>query len=117
MCGYWFVISMKQHTTPLEREILTHYWTTPGPYLNGSEHWLQPQSSAVDRFLRLGLLISVQEPDGTRHIKPNHDALRPYMETLAAVPLPRQAWFVPETPRISRHGMMEPDDSPQPELP
>jgi hypothetical protein len=84
-------------TTPLEREILTHYATTAGPYRGGSENWLETHVQIVRRFLDLGLLISHKGADGLQRIGQNEEALRVYMAALAAVPLPVQRWVVPST--------------------
>jgi hypothetical protein len=84
-------------TTPLEREILTHYATTAGPYLGGSDNWTETHIEIVRRFIELGLLISYQGADGLQRIRQNEEALRVYMAALAAVPLPVQRWVVPST--------------------
>ena len=85
-------------TTPLEREILTHYATTAGPYRGGSDNWTETHVQIVRRFVDLGLLVSYKDADGVPRIRQNEDALRPYMAALAAVPLPVQRWVVPSTP-------------------
>jgi hypothetical protein len=85
-------------TTPLEREILTHYATTAGPYRGGSENWTETHVQIVRRFLDLGLLISHKGADGLQRIRQNEEALRVYMAALAAVPLPVRRWVVPSTP-------------------
>jgi hypothetical protein len=82
-------------TTPLEREILTHYATTAGPYRGGSENWTETHVEIVRRFIDLGLLMSFKGEDGRQHVAQNEPALRLYMAALAAVPLPVQRWVVP----------------------
>jgi hypothetical protein len=82
-------------TTPLEREILTHYATGAGPYRGGSENWTETHLQIVRRFIDLGLLISYKGADGQQRIRQNEEALRVYMAALAAVPLPVQRWVVP----------------------
>jgi len=82
-------------TTPLEREILTHFATTAGPYRGGSENWTETHAQIVRRFIDLGLLISCTDADGLPRIRPNEEALRVYLAALAAVPLPVQRWVVP----------------------
>lgn len=84
-------------TTPLEREILTHYATKEGPYLGGSENWSETHVEIVRRFIDLGLLISYKGADGLQRIRQNEEALRAYMAALAAVPLPVQRWVVAST--------------------
>jgi hypothetical protein len=73
-------------TSPLEREILTHYYTTPLPYTTRSLVHVE----AVAKFVELGLLIS--DEDGVRA---DYEALGPYMDALAAVPLPVRRWVIP----------------------
>ncbi len=80
-------------TTPLEREILTHYYVMAEPYQGGSENWNPCVSGIVNVFIRMGLLIRC---DG--RLRANEPALRVYMDTLAAVPLPVQRWVIPEPP-------------------
>jgi len=82
-------------TTPLEREILTHYATTAGPYRGGSANWTETHAKIVERFIDLGLLIAFKGADGARHVRSNEEALRAYMGALATVPLPVQRWVVP----------------------
>lgn len=85
---------MTTMTTPLEREILTHYHCYPGPFRGGSENWTPHIFGLVEGFVARGLLEQVA--DG-RHLKivPNRLALEAYMEALAKVPLPVQQWVVP----------------------
>jgi len=84
-----------EHTTPLERDILTHYCTLIGPYMGGSEYWKPVHCEAVQRFIELDLLVSVEdEQTGVKCIRANYEALRPYMAALAAVPLPTRVWTV-----------------------
>ncbi len=83
-----------QVTTPLEREILAHYYCGVGPFRKGSENWGPSDSDAVERFLRIGLLTSGSK-NGCATIEPNREALKVYMDALAAVPLPRQQWAIP----------------------
>jgi hypothetical protein len=94
-------------TTPLEREILTHYATTPGPYLGGSENWAEVHAKIVQHFIELRLLISHQGADGRSHLRANEEALRAYMDALAAVPLPVQRWMVPP-PQAPSEGSGDP---------
>ena len=53
-------------TTPLEREILTHYATTAGPYRGGSANWTETHARIVERFIDLGLLIAFKGADGAK---------------------------------------------------
>jgi hypothetical protein len=81
-------------TSPLEREILTHYHCSSEPYKCKSK----VHEEAVEKFIRLGLLtrITVASGDGVVFggILPNTEALRVYMAALDAVPLPVQRWEV-----------------------
>lgn len=85
-------------TTPLERAILTHYWVSPGPWKEGSDFWKPADCEAVDKFVELGLLKKVSNDmhPGTTYTMANDEALAPYMEALAAVPLPVQRWVIPK---------------------
>ena len=76
-------------TTPLEREILTHYWTSPAPF---PRCHVDAVREAIERFVGLGLLSYDATANQYRGVK---EALRPYMEALDAVPLPVQRWAVP----------------------
>ena len=82
-------------TSPLERAILAHYYCSNTPYMDGSENWASAQREAVAQFVMLGLLIKTPQDDNTTKITANQEALTPYMEALAAVPLPVQRWVVP----------------------
>lgn len=84
------------HTSPLEREILTHYYTSPEPYKGGSEHWGKLHSEIVDKFVKLGLLERRPNPaTGLLKVYGNDAALHVYMRALAAVRLPEQHWVIP----------------------
>lgn len=86
---------MIEHTTPLDREILTHYWVSPEPFLKGSENWTQTHHDIVNKFLGLGLLRHEDDGTGFHRIRANPEALKPYMDALAAVPLPVKKWLIP----------------------
>lgn len=95
-------------TTPLEREILKHYYMHAGegddhvPFKGGSEHWMKLDCEVIEKFVTAGLLI--QEPAldpalrraGARRITANRDALAVYFHALDCVPLPVQVWKIPE---------------------
>lgn len=83
-------------TTPLERAILTHYWTTPGPWKGGSENWNRLDHEIVDRMQALNLLRSeIGGKDRSCRIVANTDSLEIYMDALAAVPFPVLKWVMP----------------------
>lgn len=84
-------------TTPLEREILTHYWSRTDEYRGNWQEWGCVVRTTIERFVEMGLLERVANPDlGARTIQGNADALRPYMDALANVPLPVRTWLVPQ---------------------
>lgn len=79
-------------TTPLEREILTHYWVSPEPFPRTSQFIV----SLHQRFIRMGLLKKLDtENEYGSWVTGNFKALEPYMAALANVPLPVQSWTVP----------------------
>ena len=80
---------MKMHTTPLDREILTHIYVSGTPFPRDS----QGIRTRIKHFAHLGLLTI--DVDGL--IIPNFDALKVYMDALGAVPLPVPAssWVIP----------------------
>lgn len=82
-------------TTPLEREILAHYYCSDAPYTCRSDVHIR----AVDAFVKLGLLISDEQG-----VRANRYALEPYMRALDNVPLPVQRWVVSDVIGIKREG-------------
>lgn len=91
------------YTTPLERAILQHYWCYPTRWKGGKNLWSVSDRNAIARFLDLGLLRVRDRSIGPREddlstVEANPDALRPYMDALAAVPLPVQVnqWIIPD---------------------
>jgi hypothetical protein len=82
-------------TSPLERSILTHYWTTPSPWKNGSENWSDEDRRIVDKLIVLRLLRHEEGEHGHHHLVANDDAVRVYMDALAAVPYPILKWVMP----------------------
>lgn len=75
-------------TTPLEREILTHYWVSTGEFPRRG-HLTQ---EIEERFIRRGLL---RRHPLSKKVESVEAAMRVYMEALAAVPLPVQSWSIP----------------------
>lgn len=83
------------HTTPGDREILTHYYCGPSPHPRPSEY----ATEVCEHFVSLGLFEKLSEPNEYGSIyRANHEALRPYMEALGNIPLPVKVtrWEVPE---------------------
>lgn len=95
---------MRLHTTPLDREILTHFYVSGEPFPRSSPHINQ----RIADFVQRGLLI-VEPPEVTTiqglrfssarvpAVHANMEALKPYMNALGEVPLPVQStvWTVP----------------------
>lgn len=90
-------------TSPLEREILTHYWTRISDWKGDRKKWTDLDHKIVSRFVGLGLLRggigTATHEDGWHYnlFEANREALEPYMQALAKVPLPvkRTEWIVP----------------------
>lgn len=75
-------------TTPLEREILTHYWVSMHEFPRRT-----PLIEVIEEgFIKLGLL---RRHPVSNKIEGVDAALRVYVDALAAVPLPVQIWSVP----------------------
>jgi hypothetical protein len=75
-------------TTPLEREILTHYYVRPGEFPRSSEFI----EDLHRKFFKAGLLEVNNDGDYVG----NREALEVYMEALDAVPLPVRTWGIPK---------------------
>lgn len=76
-------------TSPFEREILTHHFTSAAPFPRHTELY----EVIVNRFVAAGLLkwnamTGIPEPEPI--------PLRMYMQALGAVPLPVKRWVMPE---------------------
>ena len=81
--------------TPLEIEILLHYYCTPGDF--EPERLDAPGvKAAIDRFIWAGLLVDQRDsvPPGESLYTANREALNVYIEALKAVPLPTRQWVV-----------------------
>lgn len=76
-------------TTAFEREILTHHFVSDAPFPRDSDLYRR----TAKHFAILGLL-KLEGFDGEK-VSGNQNALRPYMEALAAVPLPVNQWVIP----------------------
>jgi hypothetical protein len=88
-------------TTPFEREILTHHYTSGAPFPRPTElYW-----ATVNKFCDMGLLRRVpsftDHPDG---VLPQCVPLEMYMQALAAVPLPERGWVMPDSAHRSGKG-------------
>lgn len=88
--------------TPLQIEILLHYWSRIDDVPNLDAPAVR---EAIDQFLVHGILEDVPEEPGRpyRKYRCNRAAMRVYVEALGAVPLPRQAWVIPVDPAKLRH--------------
>jgi hypothetical protein len=84
----------KRMTTPFEREILTHHYTSPAPFPRPTDlYW-----ATVNRFCDLGLLRRSHpypSTDDPSVVLPVDEPMRLYMDALAAVPLPVKKWAIP----------------------
>lgn len=80
-------------TTPLMREILTHYYV----YGDNFPRESAAISALCARFAELGLLrrLPLIPVELIQRYEANRDALQPYMEALGAIPLPVCSWAVP----------------------
>lgn len=83
-------------TTPFEREILTHHYTSSAPFPRPTPlYW-----ATVNDFCDKGLLGRVSSNDGEiDRVVPIEEPMRLYMDALAAVPLPVRVWAMPEQPK------------------
>ena len=81
--------------SPLEIEILIHYYCSPTEYRDG-DLGAPAVRDAMREFVTLGLINVLPEPNehGARY-RGNSDALKPYVEALCAIPLPVQRWVLP----------------------
>lgn len=80
--------------TPLEIEILLHYYYTGGedfPRRNAPA-----AQEAIARFLNLGLLEVASHPTGAQYHATK--GVEVYVEALMAVPLPVRKWLIPVQP-------------------
>jgi len=82
--------------TPLEIEILMHYYTRGLDYRNGD--FTGPAvRDAIDRFVDLGLLYAGEDTEGPEYIG-NRKALAVYVNAICSVPLPVLTWAIPQPP-------------------
>lgn len=87
--------SQVRSMTPLQVEILLHYWYCPDDFKLHSEG-NAGKKKFCEELVRLGILSKASK--GTNFYEANMEALRPYVEAVLAVPLPVQVWVVPEKP-------------------
>lgn len=78
-------------TTPLEREILSHYYCKADPYRACSP---DAHDRVVHRMLSKGLLREIPKNEFGSRWGPT-PGLHAYMEALAALPFPVQKWVMP----------------------
>jgi hypothetical protein len=80
--------------SPLFIEVALHYWYSPTQWAEG--HINSPASREIhERLYHAGLL----ETDVVGKYMCVREAMKPYVEALCAVPLPKQVWMIPsETP-------------------
>ena len=73
--------------TPFDVEILLHYYGSSTEHRNADS---PAGISALSDFVQKGLII--KRANGTHY--GNMDALKPYVDALCAIPLPKQKWTV-----------------------
>jgi len=94
---YFYFNKDVRHTTPFEREILTHYFTTSESMFRAGDRDARSNlllHKIEQRFTRKGLLRYDSNADEIRGVP---EALEVYMAALAAVPLPvkTEKWEMP----------------------
>jgi len=81
--------------SPLQVEILLHYWYCPDDFTliweGGAAH-----KEFCEELVRLGILR--RNGSGSNFYTANMEALKPYVDAVLAVPLPVQVWVIPEKP-------------------
>lgn len=81
--------------TPIEIDILLHYYVSPEEYRNG-DIGAPAVLDALKKFVSRGLIVKRTVPNEYGALyEGNSAALKVYVETLCAVPLPVQKWVMP----------------------
>lgn len=81
--------------SPLQVEILLHYWYSPDDF-NLHHEGSPMRKQFCDELVERGILSKAT--GGTNFYTANTEALKPYIEAVLAVPLPVQVWVMPENP-------------------
>jgi hypothetical protein len=81
-------------TSAFERELLTWYYTRPGMFRRGDGRPSALVTEIETKYVKAGLLRYDIRNDEIIGVE---EALKVYMDALAAVPLPRRRddWFIP----------------------
>ena len=78
--------------TPLEIEIILHYYTRPGDYRNG-DFSAPAVKNAIDWFCQTGMLeLKEISTKGDYDLTDRGQA---YVDALMALPLPEKRWIMP----------------------
>lgn len=84
--------------TPLEIEILLHYYTTPGDYRNGN--FSAPAvPEALTKLTHMDEPLLTYDPNKTPRYEIT-DRGSAYIQALTQVPLPMKAWVLPGCEKI-----------------
>lgn len=89
-----FTIGQAQNMSPLEVEILIHYYCSA---LDFRDLGAPAIKSAINRFIALGLLKHNDGDEGSQY-RPVREALEIYIEAICSVPLPERQWVIPKNP-------------------
>jgi hypothetical protein len=81
--------------TPLEIEILLHYYYSSKDYPNLDAPLVK---EIMDNFCKAGILI--EWTNRTPRFYKNDDALELYVKTICAIPLPTQKWTIDVAAKI-----------------
>ena len=98
-------------TTPLELEILLHYYITNSDYRELNAPAIK---EAIEKFVKLGLLIDNRNNKNDfchQQFRSNDEALSIYVETLLNVPLPKMKWTIekekPQAPANTNYNLID----------
>lgn len=81
--------------TPLEIDMLVHYYTRPTEYGNKDDNYDAPAVKASLSWMVSADLLKRQELDGTYKITEKGKA---YVDAFRNLPLPEKHWIVPRDP-------------------
>lgn len=83
--------------TPLQIEILLHYWYRTNQYRDG-DFSAPAVKEALEMFVRHDILTTsvISQVERKPKYEADREALQAYITALTNVPLPRRTWIVPE---------------------
>jgi hypothetical protein len=82
-------------SSPLEIELLLHYWCSATDHPHVAKNLGLAWREAADRFVERGLLRRADIATEGRLYTGVSEALEPYVNALTAVPFPVQQWILP----------------------